>query len=182
MLLLSIAPASNAQNTTLQQLTSGQHFALLRHALAPGFGDPEHFTLNDCSTQRNLSNAGRRQAERIGARLRAIGITSARVVSSEWCRCLDTARLLGLGTVQRLPVLNSFFAHPTKRESQTAALTTWLATQSLQPPLIIVTHQVNIAALVGQGAQSGELLIVDMETGGKFQVVATIPTEVSQTD
>src|SRR5688572_8550611 len=83
-------------------LRSGEHFVILRHAVAPGVGDPEHFALGDCSTQRNLSRAGREQAARIGARLRENGIAQARVYSSQWCRASETATLLRLGLVTEL--------------------------------------------------------------------------------
>lgn len=89
-------------------LGSKNHFAMIRHALAPGMGDPPEFTLDRRETQRNLSDKGRKQAEHIGALFRTHGITHARVFSSQWFRCLETAELLGLGPVTPLPALNSF--------------------------------------------------------------------------
>ena len=82
---------------------------ILRHALAPGVGDPEGFDLEECQTQRVLSSEGRQQAIEIGQKLRESGITEAEVFSSEWCRCLETAELLGFGPPQKLTALNSFF-------------------------------------------------------------------------
>ena len=108
-------------------LASKGHVALLRHAIAPGTGDPPDFAVGDCSTQRNLSQEGRAQAERIGDRFRDNGIEAARVVSSQWCRCLDTAELLGLGAVEELPPLNSFYQRTERRKPQTEALNAWLA-------------------------------------------------------
>src|SRR5688500_16468822 len=94
------APAPAADEAELfEALRTGRAAALLRHALAPGIGDPAEFRLDDCATQRNLSAAGRDQARAIGERLRAQGITQAEVYSSQWCRCLETARLLDLGAV-----------------------------------------------------------------------------------
>jgi broad specificity phosphatase PhoE len=87
----AVASATADDATLWRALASKGHFALLRHAIAPGTGDPPGFTLGDCDTQRNLSAEGRAQAERIGARLRENGIAAARVLSSQWCRCLDTA-------------------------------------------------------------------------------------------
>ena len=74
----------------------------MRHALAPGFGDPDHFSIKDCSTQRNLDETGRAQAQSIGAKLAAANIKFSAIYSSYWCRCLETAQLLGLGAVTPL--------------------------------------------------------------------------------
>jgi len=130
-----------------QALNTPGHIAVMRHALAPGGGDPDNFELRDCSTQRNLSDGGRAQAKRIGARLRANGVLAAHVYSSQWCRCLETARLLGFGKVKELSALNSFFATMDKRTAQTAALQDWIEDQPLDSPTVLVTHQVNITAL-----------------------------------
>ena len=145
----SAAPGLSSENEAglWKALRSGSHCALLRHATAPGTGDPPHFMLGDCSTQRNLSDKGREQAKNIGMRFRSNGIQKARVFSSQWCRCLDTARLLSLGPVQELPALNSFFKHYERQESQTQMLKEWIKGQELDQALLLVTHQVNITAL-----------------------------------
>src|SRR5687767_7991571 len=83
------------------------HVLLLRHAYAPGVGDPAGMNRADCSTQRNLDEVGRKQASELGRRLRAAGVTQARVYTSELCRCRETAQLLGIGPVESLPTLNS---------------------------------------------------------------------------
>jgi phosphohistidine phosphatase SixA len=155
-------------------LKSGNHFALLRHALAPGIGDPSNFEIGKCSTQRNLSNKGRNQAVKIGERFRANGIDKARVFSSQWCRCLETAKLLALGQVQELPALNSFFQKYERKESQTQMLKEWLAKQDLTEPLVLVTHQVNITALTKVYPSSGELVIVEQSKPGEFTVLGKI--------
>lgn len=158
-------------------LHSGEHFALLRHAIAPGTGDPPQFTLGKCSTQRNLSDEGRNQAVKIGERFRANGIQKARVFSSQWCRCLETAKLLGLGPVQELPALNSFFRRYEREDLQTQMLIKWLAEQDFNEPLVLVTHQVNITALTDAYPASGELLIVEQSMAGEFSVVGSIETD-----
>lgn len=158
-------------------LRSPGHLALLRHAIAPGTGDPAEFKLRDCSTQRNLSAEGRDQAARIGARFRTNGIQTARVFTSQWCRCLDTAQLLALGPVEELPVLNSFFQRYERREPQTHALKEWLAGQDLDEPLVLVTHQVNITALTSLHPTSGELVIIRRSGSGEISVVGTIETD-----
>ena len=156
---------------------AGDHVILLRHALAPGTGDPAGFSVSDCSTQRNLSVAGREQARRIGELFRANGIEAARVYSSQWCRCLETARLLELGRVTELPILNSFFREFHREKPQTRQLTKWLRQQDLSQPLVLVTHQVNITALTGIFPRSGELVVVRREGEGRFRVSGTLETD-----
>lgn len=158
-------------------LRSGDHLALLRHAVAPGIGDPAEFKIGDCSTQRNLSQQGRIQAKEIGEEFRANGIPVARVYSSQWCRCLDTATLLQLGTVQELPSLNSFFRKTENREPQTQELMAWTAMQDLDDVTVLVTHQVNITALTGVYPGSGELVIVKFSNDDGLKVIGTIKTE-----
>ena len=157
-------------------LTSGGHVALLRHALAPGTGDPPEFQIGLCTTQRNLSDEGRDQARRIGDLIRGNNIYNARVYSSQWCRCLETARLLELGQVVELAPLNSFFRHYERRESQTDMLLRWLKEQDLDRPHVLVTHQVNITALTGIYPESGELVIVHRTDKGDMKVIGTIET------
>ncbi len=178
-LLFGTAPGvSAAEETALwRALGSKGHVALLRHAIAPGTGDPSEFAIGDCSTQRNLSEEGRKQAARIGARFRENGIETAQIFSSQWCRCLETARLLGLGPVTELPILNSFFQRPERRNRQTQALEAWLASQDLDGPLVLVTHQVNITALTGVYPASGELVVIRPLENGKILAVGTIETD-----
>ncbi len=133
---------------------------LLRHALAPGTGDPPGFRLGDCATQRNLSEEGRRQARELGRRLRAEGVTGARVYSSRWCRSLETAELLGLGPVVPLPALDSFFSLAQSGPKQTDDLREFLRSLPPGPPVILVTHQVNITALTGIVPTSGGGVLV----------------------
>jgi len=177
MLCLAPGPAAAADADLWDALRSEGHLALLRHGLAPGTGDPAAFDLEDCSSQRNLSGQGRDQAQRIGARFRANGITEARLFSSQWCRCLETAKLLGLGPVEPLPALNSFYERLEDRDKQTWDLTDWLAGQSLATPLVLVTHQVNITALTGVYPASGELVIVKRSEAGVLSVIGTIETD-----
>ncbi len=183
-LLLLIFPvkysAAGAMNEAelWKALKSGGHFALIRHAVAPGTGDPPRFSLNDCRTQRNLSQKGRRQAEEIGNRFRYYGIDTARVYSSQWCRCLETAVLLGLGPVKQLPLLNSFFRQHEQRNEQTDKLRNWLRHQKFNDkPIVLVTHQVNITAFAGVFPQSGEIVVVSGSNEGEFTIAGTIITD-----
>ena len=102
-----IASANEAE-TAWTALRAGRHVALMRHTDAPGgVGDPPGFRLDDCATQRNLSAKGRADAARIGARLRSERIAVERIVSSPWCRCMDTATLLELGPVEAEPTFGN---------------------------------------------------------------------------
>ncbi len=176
-----VAGAASARAAGLsevrQLLSRGDHFVMIRHATAPGGGDPAGFKLGDCSTQRNLSDEGRAQAVRIGKKLHAAGVTKARVLSSQWCRCLDTAKGLGLGSVTELPELNSFHGRPDLKEKQMKALRAWVKAQPFDQATVLVTHFVVISALAGAGPQSGEMVIVRRMGNGQFTSVATIPTE-----
>ena len=158
-------------------LRSGGHVALLRHALAPGTGDPAAFRIDDCATQRNLSAEGRKQAEGIGDRFRENAIDSARVVTSQWCRCRETAELLRLGPVTDLPILNSFFQNREGRAPQTRDLRAWLQRQDSDAVQVLVTHQVNISALTGVYTKSGELVILRIGGDGALSVVGSIETD-----
>ncbi|CAO3453459.1 histidine phosphatase family protein [Azospirillum largimobile] len=134
---------------------------LMRHAEAPGTGDPPGFTLDDCATQRNLSGDGRAQAERIGERLRQLGIAKARVLSSQWCRCLETARLLDLGPVKEMSALNSFIRRPEEEKDKITELRQFLADLPRDgQPVVLVTHQVTVTALTGIFPASGEAVLL----------------------
>ena len=170
-------PAAAQTSAIWKGLRGGGHVVLLRHAIAPGTGDPQDFVVDDCQTQRNLSDDGRDQARRIGARFRDNGIDRAAVFSSQWCRCLETAALLDLGAVQPLPILNSFFRRSERRKPQTEALRQWIAESDLAVPTVLVTHYVNIAALTGVSPASGELVVVRREGDGSLSVVGTIETD-----
>ena len=95
--VFSVPISAASENELVLQMQSGNAVLMIRHALAPGIGDPEEFDINDCSTQRNLDNAGREQAQAIGQWLRDHGIKNVKLFSSQWCRCMDTARLMGMG-------------------------------------------------------------------------------------
>ncbi len=176
-LVVTRVTAADSDAVIWEALRSGGHVALLRHAIAPGTGDPPDFEIGDCATQRNLSDEGRGQARRIGARFRGNGIEQAAVFSSQWCRCRETARLLEVGRVIELPLLNSFFRDYERREPQTHQLRRWIAEQELRKPLVLVTHQVNITALTDVYPRSGELVVIRRDPSGEIKVVGTIRTD-----
>lgn len=154
LLLTQVVQA--ADSIPLSELAKPGRLLMLRHANAPGNGDPPNFRLDDCTTQRNLDPAGRTQAARLGQRLAQAGVARATLYSSQWCRCLETARLLALGPVQPLPALNSFYPRPQEREATLAALRDFLARLPANgPPVILVTHQFTITGFTGDGTVSG---------------------------
>ena len=158
-----------------EAMKTGGHILMIRHALAPGIGDPENFVLGDCSTQRNLNRRGREQARAIGRRLRSHGIDQAAVYSSQWCRCLETAKLLGMGPVKELPALNSFFERPRDREPNLKALREFIAEQPPDGRLIImVTHQVTISAVAEEYVSSGEGVLLRINPPASVEVVARL--------
>lgn len=169
--------AEESQESLWQHVRSGNAIVLMRHAIAPGVGDPDSFTLGDCTTQRNLSETGRLQARGIGELFRTNGITKARVFSSQWCRCLETAKLLELGTVEELVLLNSFFRFYERAEQQTLELRSWITQNKWDQPRVLVTHQVNITSLTGIFPNSGEMVIVKQSASGTLSVLGTIETD-----
>jgi phosphohistidine phosphatase SixA len=151
-------------------LTDGQHVLLMRHADAPGYGDPAGYQLEHCSTQRNLGDKGKKQAVMIGQWLSNQGISSARVFSSPCCRCLDTAKLLDKGAVITSPVLGSFFDDMSLEKQQTQALENLIRAQlneDPKTPLILVTHHVNIQAYAGKAINVGDMVLVKVDKNGK---------------
>ncbi|MBE9164035.1 MULTISPECIES: histidine phosphatase family protein [Microcoleaceae] len=148
---------------------------VMRHAIAPGTGDPANFKLGDCSSQRNLSGQGRTQAQQIGAEFRKRNIKIVRVVSSQWCRCLETAKLINLGKVEPLPALNSFFSDSSQEARQTTTIRKLIVdNRNTKGAIIMVTHQVNITAITDIVPQSGEAVILKGNARGKIQIVGRI--------
>jgi broad specificity phosphatase PhoE len=176
-LFYSLSMAAGAAAGDLRDLVGkADHIIMLRHARAPGVGDPPNFKLGDCSTQRNLSQVGREHAARIGKRLREAGLATTNVYSSQWCRCLETARYLAVGSVVELPELNSFFRTPELEKKYAAALRAWIASADLSRPAVLVTHQVNITALTGIFPAEGEMIVLRQEPG-KVVVLARFPVQ-----
>ncbi|KUO66653.1 MAG: histidine phosphatase family protein [Alphaproteobacteria bacterium BRH_c36] len=146
----------------------------MRHELAPGTGDPGNFAIGDCTTQRNLDDTGRRRAAASGNRFRENGIKRADVYSSQWCRCRETAALIGLGEVRDLPALNSFYENYEVSVSQTNELKQWLGARSPGAPLILVSHQVNIRVLTGRSTRTGEIVVGRLGADGKISVLGSL--------
>ncbi len=163
-------PAEADDASVLQRLNVPGVHAIMRHALAPGTGDPAGFMVGDCSTQRNLDDRGRDQARAIGKALRKAGVTFDRVLTSQWCRCRETAELLGLGTPQEFPALNSFFQDRSTADRQTEEVRAFISSLPEDQRVLLVTHQVNISALTGRGLSSGEVYLI-RNHGGSIEIV-----------
>jgi len=155
-------------------LAAGGHVLIVRHAqTVPGIGDPPGFRIDDCATQHNLSEAARAQSRAMGERLAAAGVKIDDVLSSAWCRCLDTARL-AFGRATPYEPLNSFFDNRATEPRQTAALRERIRGWSGRGTLALVTHQVNITALTGEVPAMGEAVVLAPGGAAGFTVVGRV--------
>jgi len=130
----------------------------MRHALAPGFGDPENFEIGNCATQRNLDDVGRVQAQQIGSMLRLTELVFDAVYSSQWCRCRETAELMDVGEVQTFAGLNSFFQSHAPKKQTLELLAEKLDALPKDKLTLMVTHQVVIQSVSSLSVQSGGLV------------------------
>jgi len=148
----------------------------LRHAFAPGMdanGQPAKFKIDDCSTQRNLDSRGVAQAIAIGKNFIANGIEFENIFSSQWCRCLETAQLLGVGEVTREAALNSGFRELFKLEESLANLRKNLESlMDKEKPILMVTHRGVILAITGISVKSGGAVAYDTNT--KTSIIMSI--------
>jgi phosphohistidine phosphatase SixA len=156
--------------------TGKGYVVLLRHALTtPGTGDPDNFVLTDCSTQRNLSDEGREQSAQIGEAFRRRNIPIAQVLSSQYCRCLDTARLMILGEVIEAPMLNSFFEDRNSEPTQTGQVRqAILAHRDQAGVIVMVTHMVNITAISGVVPRMGGAVVMRADARGELVVAGEL--------
>jgi phosphohistidine phosphatase SixA len=147
--------------------TIDANVVFMRHALAPGFGDPDDFDLTLCRSQRNLSGAGQAQAKKIGVAIRKSIVNFKEVISSEWCRCKDTTALLNLGKWQTFEGLNSFFQDYADKTLTLGVLQEKL--DSIESGFtLMVTHQVVINAITKNVVRSGELVAYNSKTKESF--------------
>ena len=171
----AVDSAGAGETEAWSALRAGRHVALMRHADAPGgFGDPAGFKLEDCATQRNLSAKGRADARKIGARLRSEGIAFKAILSSPWCRCIDTATLLELGPVKTEPTFGNVVVLRDQRESLTSGARALIEQWTGGGILLVVTHGANIQALTGIQPASGEIVVVRGGSGGSYEAVGRL--------
>ena len=146
----------------INQLEDGGKLIFIRHAYAPGNGDPAGFNLNDCSTQRNLSEDGRKQAQRIGEFFTKNKIEIDKVLSSEWCRCKETAKI-AFKNYSTNSFLNSFYSAKffKNKDKQIIAFNNYVKNLKSKKNLILVTHYVFISEVLNYGPSSGEIVVSD---------------------
>ena len=146
----------------INQLEDGGKLIFIRHAYAPGNGDPAGFNLNDCSTQRNLSDDGRKQAQRIGEFFTKNKIEIDKVFSSEWCRCKETAKI-AFKNYSTNSFLNSFYSSKfsKNKDKQVKAFNYYVKNLESKKNLIFVTHYVFISEVLNYGPSSGEIVVSD---------------------
>jgi phosphohistidine phosphatase SixA len=169
-LLFTQSKFATAQSDLTSKLKDGSHVLLMRHADAPGYGDPKNYQISQCSTQRNLGDLGRKQAKNTGDWLSSQGIEQAKVYSSPWCRCIDTASLLNKGVVKKEAALGSFFDDMSQAKRQTDELVKLIAVERKQNPtmpIIMVTHHVNIESYMGMVVNSGDMVLVKVDPTGR---------------
>jgi phosphohistidine phosphatase SixA len=165
IVLLLASQAVFADDALWEKLKNGGYVILIRHAETdPGVGDPPGFRLNDCKTQRNLNDAGREEAKRLGAAFAKRGIPVAKVMASRWCRALDTARI-AFGGSEPWPALDNTFEAPQRREPQMREVRKALAKPAAGGNLVLVTHGVNVYALTGISPATAEPVVV--QPGGQ---------------
>lgn len=153
------------------------HVALIRHASAPGMaGDPADYRLDDCKTQRNLSEEGRREARSLGERFRAQQVKVGKIISSQWCRCRQTAELMNIGPVEEAPAFNNAFVLRARRDALTADARAIIAAWRGPGTLVVSTHGDNILALLGIHPREGEVVVVapDPVSATRMRVVGRI--------
>jgi phosphohistidine phosphatase SixA len=152
----------NSQEKFIDLLKDGNKLIFIRHAYAPGNGDPFNFKINDCSTQRNLNNLGIKQSKEIGQLFTINKIKIDKVLSSEWCRCKDTA-MLAFNKYATFSALNSFYGQKfiKNKDKQIKDLKNYILKWKSKNNLILVTHFVVISEILNTSANSGEIIISD---------------------
>ena len=159
---LNYTNSAFSDDKILNSLKEGNKLIFIRHALAPGNGDPNNFNIKDCSTQRNLNKKGIKQSKKIGRFFKANKIKIDKILSSEWCRCKDTAKY-AFENFETFNALNSFYderfaANETKQIND---LKNYIKSWESDKNLVFVTHYVVISSILNTGSSSGEIIISD---------------------
>jgi broad specificity phosphatase PhoE len=171
---LLFAPAASADEALWTLLQGGGQVVLVRHAVTePGVGDPPNFRLDDCSTQRNLSDEGRRDAQRLGEVLRARRIPVGRLLASPWCRCVETARLAFGAAPELEPALGNLFGRRHDEDRQVEQLRRVVQRAPQRGNLFLVTHGSTTHALTGVSPATGEMVVLAPRPGG-FRVAGRL--------
>ena len=170
---LTISNQVLSEDKILESLKEGGKIIFIRHAYAPGGGDPQNFNINDCSTQRNLSNEGINQSKLIGEFFKTNKIKIDKVLSSEWCRCKDTAKF-AFNDFETFDALNSFFSakFAKNEKKQIKDLKNYIKNWKSNKNLILVTHYVVILSFLNKAVSSGEIVISDKN----YEIIGSIDT------
>ena len=171
MILLLVTEVTARSEIVTVKKSISANIIFLRHALAPGVGDPLAFIKEDCSTQRNLNNEGRLQARLIGDYLRQSNIRFSEILTSEWCRCIDTAKELDIGKWKTFSGLNSFFQGHEKKYLVVNKLRKKIKSLKSSDFVLFVTHQVVITEITGEVPRSGEMVLYNSITKKKSRLM-----------
>jgi phosphohistidine phosphatase SixA len=168
--LLGLSASARADEPLWALLKAGGQVILVRHAITtPGVGDPPGMRLDDCASQRNLTDAGRAHARRLGDAFRARGIAVDRLLSSPWCRCLETARL-AWGLAEVWPPLGNLYGRSERQAEQVREMRALVSERRAGGALVLISHGSTISALTGISPDPAEMVIVTPQGGGRFAV------------
>ena len=162
----------NAKELTLREIDNlNSKVFFMRHALAPGNGDPENFKLDDCSTQRNLSKEGINQASKIAKEFKKYDIKFSKVYSSFWCRCYETVKSMGLKNYQLHSGLNSFYQNYANKKEVIKDLKDLISSlDKKQGPYLFVTHYVVIGSYTKIYPDSGGIVVHDLNSKSNHEL------------
>ena len=167
---LNISLKVSSNDYLIKSLKESNKLIFIRHSIAPGSGDPINFDILDCSTQRNLNYLGINQSKKIGQFFLKNNIKIDKVISSQWCRCKETATLLNMGPVQEFAGLNSFFQGYARRDQTLKKLEQRLANLGPAGLYLMVTHQVVIQAVTQLTVASGECVAYNFQTKQAIEI------------
>jgi broad specificity phosphatase PhoE len=173
LLAFLVATPSQADEALWKLVAAGGQVLFIRHAdTTPGVGDPQGFKLGDCATQRNLSAEGRAHSQRLGLEFKRRGVPVGEVLSSPWCRCVDTARL-AFSRAKPWPALSNLFGRHGESDKQVRAMRPRIAAHEGKENLVLVSHGSTAAALTGEHPAMGEVLVLT-PTGRDFRVAGRL--------
>ena len=169
--ILNINNSAFSDDKILKSLKEGKKLVFIRHAIAPGNGDPNNFDINDCSTQRNLDENGIEESKKIGLFFKNNKIKIDKVLSSQWCRCKDTAKY-AFKNFETFDALNSFYDEKfaENETKQIKDLKNYIKNWNSEKNLVLITHFVVISSMLNTGSSSGEIIISDKN----FNIIGSI--------
>jgi len=162
--ILTLYPHTSSSDINKELKEIDANIIFLRHAIAPGFGDPDNFNLNNCNTQRNLNKEGILQSKNIGTYFKSNNIRFSEALSSEWCRCKDTVKEMKIGKWKTFSGLNSFFQGYSNKDKVLKKLNKKLLSIKNNELILMVTHQVVISNITGIAPPSGGIVIYNSQT------------------